>query len=173
MYDGHMKLLAYAKDRGRWWARKYPNYYDDMISVALLTLVRVGDEVSKGYLSACIDNAAMDFVAQTATIRIPLKRLLEANKTGTSSELPVVRASDEFIAQAKGPPVWMDLYIKELLAMLQLTPRERRILDLRSQGYTLEEIGIEVGGAKNTIHDLLRGIQSRYIALSAKHGEIL
>jgi RNA polymerase sigma factor (sigma-70 family) len=56
----------------------------------------------------------------------------------------------------------------DLMSLLKLTEREKRILEMRMEGYTTREIGKEVGLSHVSVSNILADLKQRCIRLGVK-----
>jgi len=174
--------IEYAKERARWWASKHPYLRDDIMAVALLTLVEAFDrripDDPKAFISRCIENAVVDLLEGNYTIKVPRSEIARRQEAKETLEtLPrAVRLNDEElwnIRKDTAYPTWMAMQVDDVGKLLELTPRERRILLLRQDGYTNEEIGIEFSISEAAIRKAVALIRGRYLTLLQTHKGIL
>jgi len=179
------KYLSYAKERARWWAYRHPLLRDDIMATAMFSLVRGLDRVipehPQGFISACIDNDIKKLLAANYLIQIPHNEISRLKAEGLGFEsLPRaysydikrdIRLLDTRVS--KEAPSWVLIFVEEIKNLLQLDEREKKILRLKSDGYSNSEIGSMFDVTKQAIQLILRGIKGRYLTLIQKHPELL
>ena len=119
--------LEYAKERGRWWGAKHPSLRDDIMAVALLTLVEAFSqrvpEYPKAFLSKCIENAVVDLLEANYLIRIPRSEITRRkNMKETLDTLPRVVFLDyaelwELLRDQRFPH-WMEMQVEDIGILL-------------------------------------------------------
>jgi RNA polymerase sigma factor (sigma-70 family) len=161
------EYLEYAKERGRWWAAKHPLLRDDIMAISVLALVQAltkrVPKTPKAYISKCIQNAVIDLVTANEIIPVPRSEIRRRGEEGAA--LPHVVHIDEGID-------W-DWQAKDVCQLLELTTREQRVIQLKIDGYTNEEAGLEFGISERAIRKILNKVKGRYLNLLHKYKGLL
>jgi len=177
------EYMPYAKDRARWWATKHPALWDDIHAAAYLALVKAlnardtGPGI-KGFISKCIDNEITSLLRGNDLIKIPTREIQRRKKgdLGFDDFPKVILVDDQELhglRRSNRHPAWVAIYIKDVFRLLELTDHEREILILKSDGYSLSEIGEKLSRAKSSLSETLGNIRGRYIRLLRTHHELL
>lgn len=178
--------LPYAMDRARFWWHKYPHLREDIEATAMLATVEginasgcpSADAAIKRFLWSCINNAIKDLLEKNYIIRIPQEEIVRRRKAGLSlNDLPRAMLMDHEdlweMRRSREAPTWVYLHVADVRELLNLSERETIIVDLRIQGYTLEEIGDRLGCTKVAVHLVLKKLQGRYLTLIRSHPSVL
>jgi RNA polymerase sigma factor (sigma-70 family) len=173
------EYLEYAKERGRWWAAKHPLLRDDIMAISVLALVQAltkrVPKTPKAYISKCIQNAVIDLVTANEIIPVPRSEIRRRGEEGAA--LPHVVHIDEGIdwdwQPSREPPAWKVLQAKDVCQLLELTTREQRVIQLKIDGYTNEEAGLEFGISERAIRKILNKVKGRYLNLLHKYKGLL
>ncbi len=175
-------LIPFARRCCGKWIKSWPNEVDDIISVALLALVKAyrawpGEGNLKGYIRVSIDNEIKNYLTHNKIIRIPrteIRKQLKADepfivKVHLCSQVADDNFTIELLAKAKEVS---PLGYEEICKLLKLSDQEQVILDLRFKGHTLTEIGKRIGKAHHTVLYHIKQIKKRYQQLRKQHPEL-
>lgn len=172
--------MEYAKSRARWWASKHPYLREDIMATAMLALVKAFDQrvpqTPKAFVSAAVNNAVKDLLTRNSIIYVPwdeIKRRKEAKES--LATLPSAHCDGECrdTPDNHSPPTWMEMQADDVASLLELTDREHRILELKIDGYTNAEIGLEFDITEGSVRHALGKIQGRYLTLLHNHKGLL
>jgi RNA polymerase sigma factor (sigma-70 family) len=166
--------MEYAKKRASWWAAKHPNLRDDITAAALLALVQAFErripESPKAYVSKCIENAVIDLLEANYLIKVPRSEIArrKASKESLDTLPRAVFLDDEELWDLRRDrryPHWMTLQVEDVGILLKLTEQEQRILNLRADGYTNVEVGLEFSISEAAVRAKINQIKGRYLTL--------
>lgn len=168
------EYIEYAKERARWWSKNHPHLRDEITATAMFALVQAFErripEYPKAYVSMCIQNAVVDMLENNYIIKIPRSEIRRRKEKGESLDtLPRAKLIDDGeirdLQRARIFPTWMKLQVKDIYTLLGLSDREKRILELRIEGYTNEEVGLEFSISEAAIRKAIGLIRGRYLTL--------
>jgi len=182
----HMDL---ANKLARYFARKHPHRADDIAGAAMLGLCKAVNKIREGvletdkvktYINNSIRRNIMQFIQQDHLIHIP-NWFFAKHADEDGFFIPIMytidRRDDDEENQEEGEELTFDVEApqrgdEELVRefYMKLTNFEKIVLDLRAEGYTLEEIGEQVGKSYVWINKTLNKIKDKMILERAKHG---
>jgi hypothetical protein len=88
------------------------------------------------------------------TLRKTVRRVLDHARYETTKQRRMVELIDQPARVNRAEADWVDMQIDAACGTLQLDPRERRLLELRREGKTFEEIGSEIGLVKQRVYEM-------------------
>ena len=183
---GYMPL---AKKIAKYFSRNHPHKSSDLYSEALLGLCKAVNKIKEGvlttenakaYINNTIRGHVRHYLQQDHTVHIPNWYLAE-NVDREEFAIPIVytinfsnndeenREEDEELSFDIPAPDKGDVEIVREFYM-KLSNFEKMVLKLRSEGYTLEEIGDQLGKSHVWISKVLNRIQDRMIQEKIEHG---
>ena len=99
-------------------------------------------------------------------LRKTVRRVLDHARYEVSKQRRMVELVDQPAPANQAEQDWIDMQIDAASGSLQLDPRERQLLELRREGKTLEEIGLEMGLIKQRVSEMynsaLNSLQDLY-----------
>jgi DNA-directed RNA polymerase specialized sigma subunit len=172
MIEGNVALVVYRVDAYLRMAPQMSYYRDDMIASGLLGLCDAVDGMSKkgvirkptGYISIAIDRYVSHAADEANAIVVPFQAQAAARQEGTPMCLPRT-VSDSALTN------YNDLSTIECEEVLALTEEvlaccqddvERRIVSMRVDGYTDEEIGQALAIQRRHVSRMREGIFKRF-----------
>jgi Sigma-70, region 4 len=101
-------------------------------------------------------------------LRKAVRRVIDRARYEQGKQQRVLPLMDQPAPVRSGQQEWLDLQIDWAHGPSRLDPRERQLLELRRQGKTFEEIGADLGMAKQRVFeiysDTIERLQERYSA---------
>lgn len=175
------KFLPYAKSQAKYWSYRYPFIREDVYSVALLALVEVANRTlnfNKSHLASAIKNKVTDLIGANNLIHIPRTELDKRKKENQpTDDLPKARllGDESFfdLRVSKDPPTWMQIHLKDVAKILELDKRESKIIEMKIEGYTNEEIGEHFDIHESMIRKILKKLQGRYLVATRDYPGIM
>lgn len=130
------------------------------------------------YLITTIRKKLQDFITESGIIKVPHSTFEEARiKKYGEKQIPVVESmfgingGQEFTKPdaepIEGETPEETIMLREMVERLRLTYLERQILEMRTQSYTLEEIGHCLGKDKATISRKLKRIGDKWLSANS------
>jgi RNA polymerase sigma factor (sigma-70 family) len=92
--------------------------------------------------------------AQRQVLRKTVRRVLDRARYDAGKQRQVLPFVDQAAPTRKTEQEWHDLQIDLSSTRLPLGPREKQLLELRREGKTLEEIGLEMGLVKQRVSEM-------------------
>lgn len=175
-----LQYLGYAKTQAKHWETIYPNLRVEMMSLAYLGLVKALNmripENPKGYIARVIENVIVDYMGYRQIIRMSVEEYTKRIKN--DEEIPTVWFFEDIpgyidLRITKDPPVWKVMQAKDVCKLLNLTKREHRIIELKLENYTNDEIGLEFNLDEREIRRILGVLKGRYLSLLHHHRGLL
>jgi RNA polymerase sigma factor (sigma-70 family) len=188
--DAIMSCVKEAEKIARSISRNHPKKYDDIHSVALLGLCQAVSNIKNGkletdnitmYIKNTIRGHIRHFIQNDHTIRItnytlaqemqskdgftfPIKYTIDPRWDDDNAEYSEHDDSFDIPAPDKGDCTFINEFY------MLLTNFERIVLDLRSEGYTYQEIATRVNKSKSWIEKTLQVIKDKFITERVKYG---
>lgn len=188
----HTMKIAFAVAKKH--ARKCPGELDDLEQQAQLGLVqavnwipsRMDDDKFEGYAWRTCDSFCRRYLERNQTVHIPYDAFLEIVRRDGPEAVPKIwsieawrsSAGDANHAHAQNPfeipapPIYGRDRFEDLCTILHLTPRERRVVDLRVAGHGLVEIGRRLNIGKSMVFKIIEALRQRYLR-KAKDNAVL
>jgi RNA polymerase sigma factor (sigma-70 family) len=92
--------------------------------------------------------------AQRQVLRKTVRRVLDRARYDAGKQRQVLPFVDQAAPARKTEEEWRDVQIDLSSTRLPLGPREKQLLELRREGMTLEEIGLEMGLVKQRVSEM-------------------
>lgn len=180
--EGHLCLALSIAAR---WGYLFANKIDDIVGVAQLELVNatyraitnLKDNNITFYLSASIHGAIKEFVENDNVINMPSRTIRYYIKKGDiradniPKEISLLEQNPEFELRDQAsyivPEITKDneeklIEVQELINKITNDYLEKKIIFLRAQGYTYDEIGPKVGYSSTKICIIVQSIEKKF-----------
>lgn len=171
-------ILEFMPDalKQKWrYVRNNPTKIEDIHSVALLALVEAvdwwlihrEDDNLGGVVCHFVNLQIRDYLLYDHTVRCPKSQKIKPKIFSATMHDSEGRCYEDFTLTYQQVTESSDQKAdyKELLKRLELSYRQKVILDLRIQGYTLVEIGAVMVLSPTRIYEILGQIGERYMYL--------
>lgn len=134
-------------------ASRHPQHRADLESEALLATTRAVNRVKRAeyqlydnnitpYISGCVKPALKRYIAKTHMIPIPSETISYNRRNGIQTTFDRVMVTDVVCASKKHE---VSLEVLELVEMCITNNAECKVVKMRLQGYTFDEISQELG----------------------------
>lgn len=181
--NGHMRLGMYIAARYAFkYKSKSPGDIIGEMSLALIEAVdraayKLTDNNITPFISSAIHSALMTFIEEDRIVKVPGRSIRHYNKInfikldkfprqiemidqGYNSEDELLSSEYVVIPQTEDDHSVME--IQEILDQVTFNVTEKKIVELRAEGCTFEEIGPKVGYGKSYIETILLDIKNRF-----------
>lgn len=158
--DGHMKLAVFVAGC---YAALEPKKSKDLVSEAVLALVQACHNVHKmnndnfgRFVTFKIHEACGRYISQDRLIPLTIYARYEAGQTDKK-----IVPNKEVTSKVMSP--LNKMILDEEIQLVLRTDQERKIFDLKCQGYTFREIGKLLGIGYKTANDIFNVIEKRFL----------
>ncbi len=151
---------------------------DDLAGAAFAGIVDAIDRVAKGEAKMLHDNLRgfvvsnihgfiADEINRQAVVRVPRSTQSAKRRAGEKIVKPTQVDFDDPAIEQRGstPSCASEVEIKDLLEHVIESDQEQKILSLRQEGKTDEEIADDLGLSKTTVFVIRRGLENRFLEL--------
>lgn len=169
MILGHIRLAIYIASK---YAARVPNKSDDLVSEAILALVKACNDIATGelelrdenitsFLTVKIHSKISDFISRDYTISIPPSTLRTAKAEGrTIQQVSTFNLNLDSLTAKQNSIKVFD--ILDTLETITKTPAEKQIVNLRIKYYDDNEISEKLGMKVSKVREIRKSIKEKY-----------
>ncbi len=129
--------------------------------LALVTVLRQRPHASEGYVFISVKHALEEYARNIPAFSVPRSTIARCEREGRDvPELPR-EASNDALRNVESEDEFTVVRTEELEACCR-DETDSTIVDLKEQGYTVEEIGLELGITKGAVSKRWRKVTTRY-----------
>lgn len=166
--------ISIVKEQVKYHARKFPNAYNDVMGVAMLTLTEVVHRAASGlvdnnitpYIMKRINGAIIDFTVSLPLVRIPRKSFIKDITIPPKIYSYHAKITDNgnIIKVQDIESIYRDdvTSVLGVVDELNLTEEQRTILKHKEEGCTEREIGKKIGKTQQWVNLTIKEIRVKY-----------